>query len=103
MSKIPAGPGQISWIILFRARLYNVGGRPEWEMDIKDYSDRILNATGRDDSLVTYEEAEPFTTKAKHMDFSKAIRDLKHNPVVRPEEGISRTVTWMKKYYHIGE
>jgi dTDP-glucose 4,6-dehydratase len=83
--------------------VYNVGGRPEWEMDIKDYSDIILEAVGREDSIVTYEEAEPFTTKVKHMDFSKAVRDLKHNPKVRPKEGIGKTVAWMKKYYHIGE
>jgi len=38
-----------------------------------------LKAVGRDDSIVTYKEAEPFTTKVKHMDFlnSKAVRDLK--------------------------
>jgi dTDP-glucose 4,6-dehydratase len=30
--------------------VYNVGGRTEWEKDIKDYSDIVLNAVGRDDS-----------------------------------------------------
>jgi len=83
--------------------VYNVGGRPEWEMEIKEYSDLILKAVGRDDALVTYEDAEPFTTKVKHMDFSKAVRDLKHNPRVKPEEGIKRTVAWMKKCYRAGE
>lgn len=83
-------------------KVYNVGGRPEWEMEIKKYSDIILKAVGRDDSLVTYMEAEPHTTKVKHMDFSKAERDLKHNPKIRPEEGIKRTVVWMKNYYRIG-
>lgn len=83
--------------------VYNVGGRPEWEMEIKEYSDLILRAVGRDDSLVTYEDAEPFTTKVKHMDFSKAVRDLHHNPQVRPEEGIKRTVAWMKTFYRTGE
>jgi dTDP-glucose 4,6-dehydratase len=81
--------------------VYNVGGRPEWEMEIKEYSDLILKAVGRDDSLVTYEEAEPFTTKVKHMDFSKAERDLKHHPRVTPKEGIGRTVAWMKEHYRI--
>jgi dTDP-glucose 4,6-dehydratase len=81
--------------------VYNVGGRPEWEKEIKEYSDLILNAAGRDDSLVTYQDAEPFTTKVKHMDFSKAVRDLRHDPKVPPEEGIRRTVTWMREYYRI--
>jgi dTDP-glucose 4,6-dehydratase len=84
-------------------RVYNVGGRPEWEKDIKEYSDLILNAVGREDSIVTYEEAEPFTTKVKHMDFSKAVRDLKHHPKVPPKEGIKRTVAWMKHYYRVRE
>jgi dTDP-glucose 4,6-dehydratase len=81
--------------------VYNVGGRPEWEMDIKDYSDLILKEVGRDDSRVTYEGAEPFTTKVKTMDFSRAVRDLQHNPKVSPEKGIKRTVEWMKWYYRI--
>ena len=83
--------------------VYNVAGRPEWERDIKQYSDLILKAVGRDDSLVHYEEAEPFTTQIKTIDCSKAIRDLNHNPVIPPEEGIARTVEWMKEYYRIGE
>lgn len=81
--------------------VYNVGGRSDWEMDIKEYSDLILTTAGSDDSLVTYKEAEPFTTKVKKMDFSKAIRDLKHDPKISPEEGIRRTVEWMKNFYRI--
>lgn len=83
--------------------VYNVGGRPEWEREIQEYSDMVLAAVGRDDSLVMYEEAEPFTTQVKTMDFSRAVRDLGHNPVVTPEEGVRRTVEWMKWYYRVGE
>lgn len=82
---------------------YNVGGRKEWEKDIKEYSDIILDACGKDDSLVTYKEAEPHTTKIKTMDFSKAVKDLDHDPKVPPEEGIQKTVDWMKWYYRLGE
>jgi dTDP-glucose 4,6-dehydratase len=83
--------------------VYNVAGRPEWERDITQYSDMVLSAVGRDDSLVAYHEAEPFTTKIKTIDCSKAIRDLSHKPRVTPEEGIKRTVAWMKQYYRIKE
>ena len=79
--------------------VYNVGGRPEWEKDIKGYSDIVLKVAKKDDSLVTYKNAELFTTKVKTVDFSKAINDLDHNPVVDPEEGISLTMEWMKQYY----
>lgn len=81
--------------------VYNVGGLPDWEMDIKSYSDIVLKTVGRDDSLVTYEDAEPFTTKVKQIDCSKAVRDLKHDPRISPEEGIKRTVEWMRKAYQV--
>ncbi len=42
--------------------VYNVAGRPEWEADIKTYSDLVLKACGCDDSLVTYKDVQPFTT-----------------------------------------
>lgn len=80
---------------------YNIGGNQDWEMDIKEYSDLVLDAVGCDDSLVTYEEAEPFTTKIKTIDFSKSIRDLKHDPKIKPKEGIQKTVDWMKWYYRL--
>jgi dTDP-glucose 4,6-dehydratase len=82
---------------------YNVAGRPEWEMDIKGYSDLVLNAVGRDDRIVTYKDAEPFTTEIKTADCTKAIRDLKHAPRVEPKEGIIRTVEWMRDHYRVGE
>ena len=81
--------------------VYNVGGKTEWEKDIKQYSDLILKAVGIDDSIVTYKDAEPFTTKIKRVDFSKAIKDLKHNPKITPEVGIKKTVDWMRWYYRI--
>ncbi|MFA5039010.1 MAG: NAD(P)-dependent oxidoreductase [Candidatus Omnitrophota bacterium] len=81
--------------------VYNVGGRREWEKDIREYSDMILEATGASGSLVTYKDAEPFTTKIKTMDFSKAVRDLGHDPKVSPKDGIEKTVKWMKWHYRI--
>jgi dTDP-glucose 4,6-dehydratase len=81
--------------------VYNVGGRVEWEKDIKEYSDIVLKVVGKNDSLVEYKEAEPFTTIIKTVDFSKAIKDLDHNPVVGPEEGIRRTAEWMKDLYKL--
>ena len=56
---------------------------------------------GRDDSLVTYEEAEDFTTQVKTIDFSKAIKDLKHDPKIDPEKGIEKTVEWMRWFYRV--
>jgi len=79
--------------------VYNVGSKEEWEHDIKYVSDLILQYLGKNDSHVTYKEAEPFTTRVKHMDFSKIRRDLNHDPQTPLEEGIPKTVEWMKKLY----
>ena len=77
--------------------VYNIGGL-EYH-DMKEASDMILAHLGKDDSLVTYQKGEPFTTKDKKLDCSKAIRDLNHRPEVPLEEGIPRTIEWMKAVY----
>jgi len=82
-------------------KVYNVAGKPEWEKPIEDYADIILKAIGKEGSLVTYKEAEPFTTKIKTIDCSEAVNDLKHDPKITPEEGIKRTVEWMKWKYRL--
>jgi dTDP-glucose 4,6-dehydratase len=81
--------------------VYNIGGKEEWEHDIKYLSDLILKCLGKDDSKVTYKEEEPFTTRVKHMDFSKIRRDLNHDPRIPLEEGIPKTIEWMKKAYNL--
>jgi len=79
--------------------VYNVGGKPEWNHTIKELSDLILKVVGRDDSKVEYLPEESFTTKHKTLDSSKAIRDLGHDPSTPLEEGIVKTVEWMKSVY----
>ncbi|MEM2240478.1 MAG: NAD(P)-dependent oxidoreductase [Candidatus Bathyarchaeia archaeon] len=77
--------------------VYNIGGDTQYE--IKYISDLILRYLGRDDAKVTYKEAEPFTTKVKQPDSSKAKRDLGFKITVEPEEGIPRTIDWFKRIY----
>jgi hypothetical protein len=48
---------------------------------------------------VTYWEGEPFTTRDKKVDVSKAVRDLKHSPKVPLVDGLALTLEWMEKYY----
>ena len=79
--------------------VYNVGGKEEWEHEIKYVSDLILKNLAKDDSKVTYKEAEPFTTTVKHMDFSKARKDLDHDPQIPLGQGIPKTIEWTKKVY----
>ena len=81
--------------------VYNIGSDENWETDIKYISDLILKYTKRDESLVTYKKAEPFTTRVKHMDFEKARKDLRHDPRVRIWDGIPQTIEWMRKYHNL--
>ncbi|MGE4272154.1 MAG: NAD-dependent epimerase/dehydratase family protein [Desulfitobacterium sp.] len=77
--------------------VYNIAGI---EMhDMKSVSDQILNYLGKGDSKVTYKKEEPFTTKIKQPDISKAQRDLCYEPQVFLEEGIPRTLEWMRNVY----
>jgi dTDP-glucose 4,6-dehydratase len=81
--------------------VYNIGGKEEWECEIKEVSDLILKYLGKDDSKVIYKESEPFTTRVKNMDFSKARRDLNHDPQITLEEGLPKTIDWMKRIYNL--
>jgi dTDP-glucose 4,6-dehydratase len=77
--------------------VYNLGGDKQYE--IKYVSDLILKSLNKDDSKVSYKEAEPFTTKIKTPDSRKAKRDLNFLLTISAEEGIRRTVEWFKKQY----
>ncbi len=81
--------------------VYNIGGKKDWETEIKHVSDLILGYLGKDDSKVEYKEAEPFTTRVKKIDFSKAINDLKHDPRTSLEEGIPKTIEWVRSAYSL--
>lgn len=80
--------------------VYNIGGRDE--VGIKQLSDLILGILGKDDSKVTYESADPFTTRVKKIDSSKAKKHLGHDPRTSLREGLSRTIDWMKRLYTTG-
>jgi dTDP-glucose 4,6-dehydratase len=75
--------------------VYNLGGEQQYE--IKYISDLILKTLGKDDSKVVYKESEPFTTRIKTPDSTKAKRDLNFKLTVQVEEGIRRTVEWFKE------
>ena len=77
--------------------VYNIGSN-EYH-DIKYLSDFILDHLGKDDRLVKYLEAEPFTTRDKKVDISKAVRDLNHECRVSLDQGLRRTIEWMRDVY----
>jgi dTDP-glucose 4,6-dehydratase len=80
--------------------VYNVGGREEWGIGIEELADIVLETVGADPRLAEYKGEEGFTTRVKIVDFSKARRDLKHDPQIDIREGIRRYVAWARKVYH---
>jgi dTDP-glucose 4,6-dehydratase len=81
--------------------VYNIGGREEWDIDIEELADIVLQATGASPRLAVYKGEEGFTTRVKIVDFSKARRDLKHDPKIDIREGIRRYVAWARKVYEL--
>lgn len=81
--------------------VYNIGGKEEWDINIEELADIVLQATGASPSLVAYRGEEGFTTKVKIVDFSKARRDLKHDPKIDIREGVRSYVAWARKVYEI--
>lgn len=79
--------------------VYNLAGSELHDM--KYVSDMILRTLDKNDEMVTYKDAEPFTTHAKIPKLSKAERDLGFAPKVTLEDGIPQTVAWMKQVYNV--
>jgi len=82
------------------SEVYNLGG--EEYHDMKSVSDIILKYLNKSDKLVKYIESEPFTTKDKKVDISKAKKDLDHCYTVTLEEGLPKTIEWMRSVYKHG-
>jgi dTDP-glucose 4,6-dehydratase len=76
---------------------YNVGG--EQLHTIEELSDIVLDVTGASPELVQYQDMEILTTKQKHVDTSKAKRDLKHEDNYSLRDGVELTTEWMRSAY----
>ncbi|HBB95715.1 MAG TPA: nucleoside-diphosphate sugar epimerase [Blastocatellia bacterium] len=81
--------------------VYNVGGREDWVIDIEELAEIVLHETGADPELAEFKGEEGFTTRVKIVDFSKARRDLKHDPKIDVREGVRRYVDWSRKVYSV--
>jgi len=79
----------------------NIGGNEY--TSVKDISDTILKQLGKDDYYVDYLSKDVHTTKNKRPDITKAVKLLKHDPKVKIEEGVAKTLEWMKRVYNCKE
>ena len=79
--------------------VYNIGS--DQFHDIETLADIIWDYTGADRSLITYAESEKLTTKIKKVDNQLSLDDLDHKESTSLEEGVKRTIDWMKDYYRL--
>jgi dTDP-glucose 4,6-dehydratase len=79
--------------------VYNIGG-VEFR-SVKDLSDLILTQTGMDDSLVTYLPEDKHNVLNKRPNIEKASKTFGHNPRITLEEGVPRTIDWMRAVYGV--
>lgn len=79
--------------------VYNIGGR-EYR-SVEDLANIILEYTGANPSLVSYLSEDLHNVTNKYPNIYKARTDLDHNPMTTLEEGIPKTIDWMKEKYEI--
>ena len=80
-------------------RIYNIGS--DQYHDIETLADIIWKYTAAPRSLITYKESEVLTTKIKKVDIDLSIKELDHKATVSLEDGVKRTIDWMKYYYRL--
>ena len=78
-----------------------MGGREDWTISIEELADIVLDAVAGSAALVRYCGEESFTTRTKVVDFSRARRDLGHDPEIDIREGVHRYVAWARKVYNV--
>ena len=77
--------------------VYNIGGRDY--RSVRELSDLILEALGKDDRNVTYLPEDRHNVQNKRPDITKAERDLGHDPSTTIETGVPLTIEWMREIY----
>jgi len=80
--------------------VYNIGGT-EFR-SVKEMSDLVLKYVGADQSLVNYLPEDKHNVLNKQPNIEKAKKAFGHNPRVTLEEGVPRTVEWMRSVYSSG-
>jgi dTDP-glucose 4,6-dehydratase len=77
--------------------VYNIGGSEF--TSVAHASRLILDCLGMDDSLVEYLPEDVHNVQNKRPDISRAAAAFGHDPKVTLEQGIPRTVEWMRSVY----
>jgi dTDP-glucose 4,6-dehydratase len=77
--------------------VYNIGG--DEFSSVMELSDLILSYSGMVDSIVNYLPEDRHNVMNKRPNIDKARQAFGHDPKVTLEEGVPRTVDWMRRIY----
>ena len=77
----------------------NIGG--EEFRSVRELSDLILDNTGADPGLVSYLPEDKHNILNKRPNIEKAKEKFGHDPKIILEEGVPKTIEWMKEVYCI--
>lgn len=80
-------------------RVYNIGSNQFH--DIESLAKVIWDYTKAPISLIEYKDSEMLTTKLKKVNVDLSVKELGHVETVRLEEGVKKTIDWMRDYYRI--
>ncbi len=83
-----------------KSETYNIGGFNEWrnidlvKLLIKQMDEKLGNAPGTSDNLITYVKDRPGHDRRYAIDATKINKELGWKPSVTFEEGLSETIDW---------
>ena len=80
-------------------RVYNIGS--DQFHDIETLAKVIWDYTKTPLALIEYKESEMLTTKLKKVNFDLSVKELGHIQTISLEEGIKKTLDWMREYYRL--
>jgi dTDP-glucose 4,6-dehydratase len=78
----------------YPGRVYNLAG--DDHCSIMDLAAVVLQSVGTTKSECVVRETEQFNVVSKRADISRARHDLRHDPKVKLEEGVPKTIDWMR-------
>jgi dTDP-glucose 4,6-dehydratase len=78
-------------------RIYNISGNESHNMET--VAQIAWDYTGAPKELIIYKDNEKATTKLKIPDATLAKQELKHKQTILLNEGLRKTIDWMKDYY----
>jgi dTDP-glucose 4,6-dehydratase len=81
-----------------RERIINIGGTEY--VSLQDLSDRVVRLSGCSPGLANVKSTDGINAKSKRLDVGLSERLLAHRPVTSLDDGIQKTLAWMRYALH---